>query len=77
VTAKYIRDTYGVPAKRGIRVMADGQPGTIVGFAGAHLRIRLDGARRATTWHPTWRIEYPSETSGPRHARPSDFGEGT
>lgn len=63
MTAKYVRDYYNVPAKRGMRVVADGKPGTIIGFNGAHLRIRLDGETRAGNWHPTWRIEYPAATS--------------
>lgn len=63
MSAKYVRDYYKVPAKRGMRVVANGKPGTIIGFSGAHLRIRLDGEKYAGNWHPTWRIEYPEATS--------------
>ena len=65
MTAAWVREHYRVPAKRGMRVIADGRPGKIVGFAGAagHLRIRLDGSRYVTSWHPTWRIEYLPEQS--------------
>lgn len=58
--ADYVRRYYGVPAKRGMRVIADGHPGTITGYtrAGAYLRVRLDGERRSDSWHPTWRMDY-------------------
>lgn len=59
MTAAYVRDYYGVSAKRGMRVVADGRSGTIVGFNGQYLRIRLDGGKRAGNWHPTWHIDYP------------------
>jgi hypothetical protein len=58
MTAAYVRDYYKVPAKRGMRVVADGKPGVITGFAGARLRIRLDGEKHSAPWHPTWRIHY-------------------
>lgn len=54
----YIRNRYGVPAKRGARVVADGKPGTIVAARGGHLRIRLDGEKRTGSWHPTWNMDY-------------------
>lgn len=58
----YIRDTYGVPAKRGGRVRYTGgsKPmlGTITGATGGHLDIRLDDVRYATPFHPTWELEY-------------------
>lgn len=56
----YIRRTYGVPAKRGMRVVANGKPGVITGTVSASLRIRLDGERHSAPWHPTWRIDYPN-----------------
>jgi hypothetical protein len=55
----YIREYYGVPARRGGRVMYRGQlTGTIVGSYGAYLRIRMDGSRHARVYHPTWEIVY-------------------
>lgn len=54
----YVRRVYGVPAKRGMRVVADGQPGVITSGDGAHIRIRLDGEKHSAPWHPTWRIDY-------------------
>ena len=56
----YIRRYYDVPAEVGMRVMADGQLGTIEGFEGAYLVIRLDGQGYTTCWHPSWRILYPA-----------------
>lgn len=53
----YIRRTYGVPAKRGMRVQygdsKNAAQGTIVGSRNAWLRIRWDGSGRVSTWHPT------------------------
>jgi hypothetical protein len=57
----YVRRVYGVPAKRGMRVIADGKPGTITCGDGHYIRIRLDGEKWSGRWHPTWRIEYPQE----------------
>lgn len=59
----WIRTHYGVPAKRGMRITFDGSPATIVGAGGwdGRLRIRVDGAYRAVSVHPTWHIEYPKE----------------
>lgn len=59
----YIRKTYGVPAKRGGRVVAvDGlgrkTHGTITGAQGPYLRIRLDGWGYSQNFHPTDNIEY-------------------
>lgn len=57
---EYIRLTYGVPAKRGMRVVANGRPGVIVGTHwGSRLLIRVDGVTR--NYHPTWNIIYPKE----------------
>ena len=58
MTAAYVRAAYDVPAKRGMRITIDGRPATIVGFAGARLRIRRDGEKRTAVTHPTWRVDY-------------------
>ena len=63
MSAEYGRNYYGVPAKRGMRIVANGKPGTIVGFDGEHLRVRIDGEKFIGNWHPTWRIEYPKAES--------------
>lgn len=57
MSMEYVRRTYGVPAKRGARVTADGRPGAITS-ADHRLRILLDGDKHPTIWHPTWRIDY-------------------
>lgn len=54
----YVRAYYGVPAKRGARVLYAGRPGVITRGAGAHIRIRLDGEKHSRPYHPTWRIDY-------------------
>lgn len=55
----YIRRTYNVPAKRGVRVRHAGHgDGVIVGSRGQCLRVRLDGENRSRTYHPTWAMEY-------------------
>ena len=65
----HIRQTYGVPAKRGMRIEysgnldKSGKPrlGTIAGSAGERLRIRMDGEPRTGIYHPTWKIKYLNE----------------
>lgn len=62
-----IRDRYGVPAKRGQRVVVDGRPATITSASrtAEHLMVRLDdGPRRPQPIHPTWRVEYLTGTPG-------------
>lgn len=59
----YIRKRYGVPAKRGGRVLFDGKPGVITGTSAARLRIRLDGEKRSEIYHPTWLIAYTDGAS--------------
>jgi hypothetical protein len=62
VTMQYIRDTYGVPAKRGGKVEYTGQDkpvmGTICGARAGYLRIRLDGAKHSRSYHPLWKLTY-------------------
>jgi len=62
MSMQYIRDTYGVPAKRGARVEyeAAGGPrlGTVTSSKGPHLLIRLDGDIHSLPFHPTWRLRY-------------------
>ncbi|TWU67279.1 hypothetical protein V7x_28530 [Crateriforma conspicua] len=55
-----IRRTRGVPAKRGGRVFDRnlGRFGTIMSARAGYLRIRLDGSRYPTCYHPTWRLDY-------------------
>jgi hypothetical protein len=58
VSFEYIQKTYGVPAKRGGRVLYKGKPGTIVSTQGPYIRIRLDDQAHVLNYHPTWKIEY-------------------
>lgn len=65
----YIRRTYGVPARRGDRIIYGGITapiaGTITMADGAYLRVRFDGWKKSVRLHPTWRITYlPSEQNG-------------
>lgn len=62
MSMQYIRRYYGVPAKRGMRVVAIGKPGVITGSDDARLRIRLDGESRSGIYHPTWEITYLTES---------------
>jgi hypothetical protein len=58
----WVRKTYGVPAKVGGRVEYTGrgtpQGGTITGARDGRLRIRLEGRKHSTSFHPTWRLQY-------------------
>ncbi|UVK58915.1 hypothetical protein SEA_LEOZINHO_76 [Mycobacterium phage Leozinho] len=38
----WIRSNYGVPAKRGMRVIFDGRPGRIVSVDGPYLMLHLE-----------------------------------
>ena len=63
MSMKWVRDTYGVPAKRGGRVHFAWPPespsdGTIVGTDAGRLRVRLDGRKHTTILHPTWNVTY-------------------
>ncbi len=63
---KYIRDYYGVPAKRGARVEFTipcpagdiKRLGTIVGARNQYIRVRMDGEKKSHAYHPTWHIRY-------------------
>lgn len=59
---EYIRNTYGVPAKRGRRIRYTGgdEPrlGTITGSRNAYLRVMFDGEEFSDLLHPTCEVEY-------------------
>ena len=57
MSARYVRQAYGVDYKTGERVIVDGKPGVIVSFPDQHLGVRFDGEKRTTRCHPTWRVE--------------------
>ena len=61
-----IREQYGVPARRGVRVEYTGgskpEMGTVVRASGAHLIVKLDGHIDPYPFHPTWKLSYlPAE----------------
>ena len=55
---KYIREQYGVPAKIGMKVVAQGRDGTIVGARCEYIRVKIDGEKNVLLFHPTWEMEY-------------------
>lgn len=57
MTARYVRDTYGVPAYKGGRVTVDGKPGTIISFPDAYIKVRFDDGTTGKC-HPTWEVDY-------------------
>lgn len=61
----YIRKAYGVPAKRGMRVIysppnATPISGKIIAGMGGRLRVRPDSGGPVLNLHPTWHIEFVS-----------------
>jgi hypothetical protein len=69
MSMSYIRTAYQVPAKRGGRVRYIGTfvPlfGTIVGATkSGHLKVRMDGDKRAKKYHPTWLMTYLTGEKG-------------
>ena len=61
MSAEYARRYYGVPAKRGMRVTVEGQPGVIVSFPGQYIGVRFDGEKITSRCHPTWEVNYEPE----------------
>jgi hypothetical protein len=61
---EYIRKTYGVPAKRGMRIVFDDghhrYEGKIIGTSSTLLRVRVDTPpqRAPMHFHPTYHITY-------------------
>lgn len=67
----YIRKTYGVPAKCGMRVVytdtnGERKPGVITAARGCYLSIRLDGQKHSLPYHPTYNIDYEAADLGAR-----------
>lgn len=61
----WIREHYGVPARLGVQVVFDGQPGVIVALHSGSVYVRLDNGRTVPV-HPKWRMEYVAEMAGAR-----------
>jgi len=57
---KHIRECYGVPAKRGMRIFFrfSQQHGTITGARYGRLLVRFDSNGRSQQLHPTWEVDY-------------------
>lgn len=66
---RWLRDTYGVPARIGAPVRFEGKPGVVVGYADGYARIRLHGETRIGSYHPRhnliWLEEYGPATAVP------------
>jgi hypothetical protein len=62
MSMEWIRKTYGVPAKRGMRVEYNGggrkEMGTIRSASNGKLNIQLDGINHTMPLHPTWELRY-------------------
>jgi hypothetical protein len=64
MSMEWVRKTYGVPAKRGGRIIYTGSSepeyGTIVGTRSGRLLIRLDGMKytHPLPFHPTYELRY-------------------
>lgn len=56
------RKWYGVPAKRGMRVLYTGcgkkEFGTIRSAKDCRLNVQLDGLKHTMPFHPEWELQY-------------------
>lgn len=81
-----IRKWYGVPARRGMRVVYTGsgkrELGTIRSARDCRLTIQLDGYKHTMPFHPTWELEYltpgptADSTPGAAPAQTNTAGKG-
>lgn len=57
---EHVRDSYGVPACVGRRVVVNGKPGVIAKDCGHHIGVLFDSGKPGaiSPCHPTWRVEY-------------------
>lgn len=67
MSLKYIREHYGVPARRGQKVKYTGEYrgewfGTITSSSGPHIKVKPDDRTKSSKFrlilHPTWNVEY-------------------
>lgn len=66
MSMKYIRETYGVPAKRGARLLYLGVMHRVCSAQGHYLRTETFGGERYLI-HPTWQAEWlPDKNGGER-----------
>jgi hypothetical protein len=62
MSLEYIRQYYGVPAKRGAPVKYKGQAGMVTGASGPHVQIRLLGENHTRPYHPKDEdVEWPEK----------------
>lgn len=57
---EYVRETYGVNAKIGRRVVVSGDAGVIAEDRGNYIGVNFDKDKPGviTNCHPTWKVEY-------------------
>lgn len=69
MTMQSIREHYGIPAQRGMRIRFQGIPVEITGTtrSAEHLRVRAVDETGRAKWgrapfpiHPTWAVVYPA-----------------
>lgn len=48
----YIRDYYGVPARKGAQVIYRGRKGKVTGASNQYVMIKLDGEKFSKPYHP-------------------------
>ena len=53
----YIRDHYGVPPQRGMKVVEQGRNGRIVGPSGGYLRSKGEGEENSVDCDPTGEMQ--------------------
>lgn len=60
MACEYVRDTYGVPADIGVRVVVSGEPGIIVADRGNYIGVNFDRDKPGVikNAHPTWEVQY-------------------
>ena len=51
-------ETYGVPAKRGMIVTVDGEPGKIARLDAQYIHVMSPGRKHSVACHPTWKVTY-------------------
>lgn len=76
----YVKEQYGVPVKRGMRVAHEGNHGVVTCGAGAHVRVRFDGEKFSRPCHPL-SLDYgdgvkPADRLAERNARIERWNRG-
>ena len=66
---EWVRKRYGVPAKRGGRVLFRDKPGRITAAKGGYLRVMTDDGRYMIV-HPRWQLTYLDAEGQPTGPEP-------